>query len=100
MANEKLNLALSQLISHEQGSEEYQLAAFALNVVMGAAQREQLAQLVRQGPVYDGDLISKSARSDLIEWGLAGRACIKGEQGYTVANYRGWDVLKAGGVPA
>jgi hypothetical protein len=95
MANEKLNVALSQLISHGQGSEEYELAAFVLNVVMSAAQREQLAQLVHQGPIYDGDVVSKNARDDLIEWGLASRACVKGQQGYTAANYRGWDVLRA-----
>lgn len=63
--------------------------------MMNSLQREALRQLVEQGPVWDGDVLSKSARDDLLQCGLASRACVKGEQGFTVANYRGWDVLKS-----
>lgn len=55
-----------------------------------------LDQLVNHGPVSDGDVISKACRDDLLGFSLASRACIGGEQGWTVANYRGWDVLAAG----
>jgi hypothetical protein len=40
-------------------------------------------------------VISKTQRDTLMSWGLASRVCVKGEQGYTAANYIGWDVLKA-----
>lgn len=58
--------------------------------------REQLNQLLHHGPVWDGSVISKSHRSDLIEWGLATRCCFMGEQGYTAATYLAYTVFKAG----
>lgn len=79
----------------EQGSDEYNQACQNVRRLMRPAHRDTLRQLVEQGPVYDGDVISNSARDDLIRAGLASRACVRGEQGFTVANYRGWDVLKA-----
>ncbi|HHZ97923.1 MAG TPA: hypothetical protein EYN67_20810 [Flavobacteriales bacterium] len=66
---------------------------------------EQLEQLVN-GPIYDGDVISKSARANLFELGLAIRVCHKGLQGYTGANYLSHSIvarrkeLKSGPVPA
>ena len=60
------------------------------------AQREQLNQLLHQGPVWDGNIISKEARTDLIEYGLAVRCCFMGEDGYTAATYPAVTVFKAG----
>lgn len=60
------------------------------------AHREQLNQLLHQGPVWDGNVISKSHRSDLIDWGLATRCCFMGEAGYTAATYTALTVFKAG----
>ena len=54
---------------------------------------EQLQQLVN-GPVWDGDVISKSARSELFELGLAVRVCVKGGQGFTGATYFAYSVMK------
>ena len=54
---------------------------------------EQLQQLV-DGPVRDGDVISKSSRSDLFDFGLAVRVCVKGEQGFTGATYFSYSVMK------
>lgn len=74
----------------------------AYGMMMSSAQVEVLRQLVTRGPVYDGDVASKAARDDLLQMGIASRACVGdapvtvvGEQGYTVATYRGWDVLKS-----
>ena len=80
---------------HDDGSPEWQCAAIALGTAFPTSRREALRQLVMEGPVYDGDVISKSERDTLMSWGLASRACVKGEQGYTVANYVGSRVLKA-----
>ena len=63
---------------------------------LSSAQREQLNQLLHQGPVWDGNVISKSARDDLIDFGLATRCCFMGEDGYTAATYPALTVFKAG----
>lgn len=59
-------------------------------------QREQLNQILHQGPVWDGNVLSKSARDDLLDFGLATRCCYMGEQGYTAATYLALTVFKAG----
>lgn len=55
---------------------------------------EQLTQLIN-GPVWDGDIICKSHRSELFEYGLAVRVCCKGGQGYTGATYLAYTVMKS-----
>lgn len=54
---------------------------------------ESLQQLI-DGPVWDGDVISKAYRSELFELGLAVRVCLKGEQGYTGATYFAYTVMR------
>jgi len=88
--------ALEVLYRHEQGTPEAALAAFVFLLHMPTAEREQLRQLVMEGPVWDGDVVSKSARDNLLRWDLAVRVFVKGEQGFTAATYRGWNVLRAG----
>lgn len=61
-----------------------------------AAHREVLKQLLYQGPVADGNIISKAARDDLLELGLAVRCCFMGEDGYTAASYIAYSVAKQG----
>jgi hypothetical protein len=61
-----------------------------------SGQREQLKQLLYQGPVWDGNIISKSCRDQLIGWGLATQCCFLGEQGYTAATYTAYSVAKQG----
>lgn len=58
----------------------------AIALILPKRLREQLTQLVN-GPVWDGDIISKSNRADLFDLGLAIRVCCKGQQGYTGAPY-------------
>jgi hypothetical protein len=95
MNSDVLRAAVKGLHGSEQGSGTYTTASFALYHALSGAHREALSQLVKQGPVYDGDVISKSLRDDLMQLGLASRVCYKGEQGYTAANYAGWDVLRS-----
>lgn len=95
MRTKRINQALSVLLGHDQGSEEYQVASFAINAAMSGAHREVLAQLVQDGPVWDDDVITKGALDDLITWGLATRICVKGKEGYTGANCRGLAVFQA-----
>lgn len=65
----------------DKGYFEY---AHLVAVTIDDRLHEQLGQLVN-GPVWDGDVISKSDRGELFDLGLAIRVCVKGEQGYTGA---------------
>jgi len=85
---------LRTIHENEQGSALYEAAIKMLHIEIQPL-ISQLSQLVRHGPVDDGDVMSKNDRDNLMELGLANRACVKGQQGFTVANYLGWDVLHA-----
>lgn len=67
---------------------------------LNSGQREVLKRLLFQGPVWDGNVPSKTARDDLIGYGLATRCCFLGEQGYTAATYAAYSVFDQGkGAP-
>lgn len=92
--NETIKTASTVIEKHGQCSDEYGIAVAAIALSLTSAQREVLGQLVN-GPVWDGDVCSKDARSDLMEMHLATKICVKGEQGYNAATYRGFNVWKA-----
>ena len=92
-----VNTAIQVLARNDQCSAEYNTACYALKKAISSTHREALLQLYKNGPVWDGDVISKSHRDDLMRWGLAERAIVKGEYGFTVCNYRGGAVHKAAG---
>ena len=87
-----LNTALRVMVEADQLDDEYDVACFAVKRLMGGQRREQLMQLVMHGPTWDGDVVSKMDRDYLLEWGLAVRVCVKGEQGFTAASYMGSNV--------
>lgn len=62
---------------------------------MNGAQLDTLIGLVERGPLWDGDVPSKSGRDDLIDMGLAVRVVAKGADGYTAATYKGRDAYKS-----
>lgn len=80
----------------DQCSDEYDAYAECIWELFTMTYRDALSQLVNCGPVEDGNVISKSYRDELITLGLAGRVVVKGQQGFTGANYDGWAVYKAG----
>lgn len=94
--NGMLKAAVDAIHRAEQGSTLYDMAAFTLWGFLSNLQRTALKILIEEGPIHDGNIPSKSARDDLIAYGLVSRACVKGEQGYAVANYIGWDVYRIG----
>lgn len=63
---------------------------------LSPGEREQLKQLLFQGPIWDGCVICKSDRDTLIQYGLATRCCFMGEQGFTAATYLAFSVHKQG----
>lgn len=55
---------------------------------------EQLYQLHSRGPVWDGDVISKSDRSALLDIGACAKVCVKGEDGFNACTYFGRSLLR------
>ncbi len=99
MNREVLANAMSILNSDDDGvfgTPAYDVAAWAAWHAMDSGQREVLRQLLFFGPVYDGDIASKSARDTLFPLGLAVRCCHKGEQGHTAATYVAQTIYRAG----
>jgi len=85
---------LKELIRRGEKAEDgYFEFAHLVAILLPKPLIEQLEQLVN-GPVEDGDVMSKSMRGELFELGLAVRVCCKGEQGYTGATYFAYCVLK------
>jgi hypothetical protein len=62
---------------------------------MTGAEIDTLVALVESGPLWDGDVPSKSGRDSLIATGLAVRVVVRGEDGHTAATYAGRDAYKA-----
>jgi hypothetical protein len=82
------------LVDLEAGKDDlYFEVVDAVAAIFPRCLKEQLTQLV-QGPIWDGDIISKSHRGILFEMGLVTRVCSKGELGYTGAKYIAYSILK------
>lgn len=54
---------------------------------------EQLWQLHKRGPLWDGDVVSKSDRSELLDIGACAKVCVKGQDGYNACTYFGRALL-------
>lgn len=72
--------------------------AFAQNawLDLDGAERDTLRALVERGPVFDGDLPSKTGRDSLIANGLAVRVAHLCEDGFQAATLEGLELWKAG----
>ena len=56
--------------------------------------KDTLCALVERGPLWDGDLPSKTERDALLDQGLAVRIIVNGEDGWQAATYKGRDAYK------
>ena len=54
-----------------------------------------LNEIIKRGPLYDGDVPSKSDRDALLNLGLINKVVVKGEHGFQAVNYFGWAVWKS-----
>jgi hypothetical protein len=85
---------LQELIARGPAADEgYFHFAHLVACLLPVRLHEQLRQLIN-GPVWDGNVISKQDRDELIRLGLAVRVCCKGEQGHTGATYFAFSVMK------
>lgn len=73
----------------------YDMAAWVVRQHLDGATIDTLHALIKVGPVWDGDLPSKTGRNTLVELGLAAKCVVQGKQGFQVATYRGWNVYYA-----
>lgn len=55
---------------------------------------EVLWQCQNKGPVWDGDVISKSHRSDMLEIGAISKVWVKGEDGFNACTYYGGSLIR------
>jgi hypothetical protein len=62
---------------------------------MTGAELDTLVALVEVGPLWDGDVPSKTGRDGLLRKGLAVRVVVKGADGWQAATYAGRDAYKA-----
>lgn len=90
----KENEFLKELIARAQSADDgYFHYAHLVACLLEKRLHEQLRQLIN-GPVWDGNVISKQDRGELMSLGLAMRVCCKGEQGHTGATYFAFSVMK------
>jgi len=73
----------------------YDMLAYVARQSLSGAEVDTLHALINAGPVWDGDLPSKAGRNNLVDLGLATKCVCKGQQGFQVATYRGWNVFFA-----
>lgn len=85
--------ALCAQLATEKNDERGDALLVDIRLAMPPGQRAELAHLIKNGPVHDGDVMSKAHVGDLIRWGLAQKVIVKGQWGYTAATYRGGHVL-------
>lgn len=58
-------------------------------------QLETLRAIHNGGPLWDGDVPSKTARDDLLEKGLIEKVVVKSEDGFQACTYRGRAFLRS-----
>lgn len=61
---------------------------------LNSGERDTLVALIEGGPLWDGDVPSKTGRDELIQQGLAVRVVVRLQDGWTAATYKGRDVYR------
>ena len=80
----------------EKVHELDETAAAIMYDALNGAQKDTLIAATENGPLWAGDVPSKSGRDDLQEMGFLVPVVVKGEDGYTAATYLGARVCKYG----
>lgn len=89
----KQAISISKVLAQaDQCSDDWNIDVKDLAKLIEKDYKASLQQLLFHGPVYDGNVISKTRRDDLITLGLAVRVCFKGTQGFTAATYLAFSV--------
>lgn len=91
---EMLKRAHMMLQTADDCGAEFDMLCFAVWCLLPSDARDTLRALVKHGPLWDGDVPSKTGRDTLLDMGFASKAIVKGEDGYQVANYLGGAVYR------
>ena len=70
---------------------------------MTCGERETIKAAFTHGPLYDGDVPSKSDRDSLVKDGFISKVVVKGEDGYNACTYKGhraYNLLQLIDVPS
>lgn len=65
----------------------------------GSGERDVIIGSFEHGPLFDGDLCSKTSRDRLVSTGYMARGVVDGEEGYNFCTYKGgsaYRLIKAG----
>lgn len=84
---------IGELVKNAKKYDDYFECVDKIVEIFPKELEEQLFQLVN-GPVSDGNIISKTDRSRLFRMGIAISVCCKGGDGYTGAKNIGYSILK------
>lgn len=95
MSESKLETALICDFENETKEEliDY-LRAIETALSLSSGAYEVLRQLNTQGPVWDGDLISKSGRTQCLHIGAAAKIICNGDDGYQACTYYGRQLIR------
>ena len=66
---------------------------------LSSSAAETLIACFERGPLYDGDVPSKTGRDDLLQFDFISKIVMKGEEGYNACTYlgaRAYRLLKSG----
>jgi hypothetical protein len=56
---------------------------------MTPGERDTIRAAFKNGPLFDGDVPSKTDRDQLLEEGFIAKVVVKGEEGYNACTYKG-----------
>ena len=89
MLNKYLEVLHESLLTSSGCEIKAACALIVLVESMGAAERDTITAAFKHGPLYDGDIPSKSGRDSLIKCGLITKVVVDGQEGYNACTYAG-----------
>lgn len=92
----QLTVAVRAVQQAEFDSPEWEVAVDSVLSLMPFGLREELTNVVSNGPLWAGDSIGKAQIKMLLELGFIQEAVCKGEQGFSGATRLGYSVYKRG----
>ena len=90
----QLSVAARDLANVERASPGYEQLVETVNRLLSKTLHEELANIVLNGPLWDGDTISSKSKDALHQLGLATYVVFKGEEGFSAATYQGLAVYR------
>lgn len=81
---------------HLSSSEEVKAACEQIvkSQDMSGGEVDTLLAAYKNGPLWDGDVPSKSGRDSLVRAGFLAKVVVKGESGYNACTYKGADIAR------